>query len=173
MKHVDLLIYASVPAALAVARPCNPGSSGQDHGEVPAEPDPSYTAYHQPTNPLPVSTDEPSYGNDGEPVGQVHYGELTYYDVGLGACGEDHAGQDESVSIVALSAGLMGRQGNGNPYCGRTITLKANGATATAVVKDKCEGCAFNDIDVSKKVFKSLWGSLVPGRTPVEWYFND
>lgn len=100
-------------------------------------------------------------------------GEFTYYDIGLGACGgESVAGKDEEVSIVALSHLLMGEESNNNPMCGKTITIKANGKTATATVADKCMGCAINDIDVSRKVFKEIWGSTDKGRTPVEWWFN-
>ncbi|KAF4447306.1 hypothetical protein F53441_9149 [Fusarium austroafricanum] len=99
-------------------------------------------------------------------------GEFTYYDIGQGACGEDDSGKDDSINIVALSHLLMGPQSNGNPMCGKTITIKANGKTAQATVKDKCMGCALNDIDVSRKVYNEIWGSLDSGRTKVEWWFN-
>ncbi|KAK6724855.1 hypothetical protein SNK04_003671 [Fusarium graminearum] len=56
--------------------------------------------------------------------------------------------------------------------CGKTITIKANGKTAQATVADKCMGCAMNDIDVSRKVYMEIWGSLDSGRTEVEWWFN-
>ncbi|KAF5022416.1 hypothetical protein F66182_5556 [Fusarium sp. NRRL 66182] len=104
--------------------------------------------------------------------GDAKSGEFTYYDVGMGACGDDDSGKDESENIVALSHLLMGTQSNGNPMCGQTITIKANGKTAQATVKDKCMGCSINDIDVSRKVFKQLFGSLDEGRTDVEWWFN-
>ncbi|KAM0432407.1 hypothetical protein ACHAPT_004951 [Fusarium lateritium] len=99
-------------------------------------------------------------------------GEFTYYDIGMGACGEDDSGKDDTENIVALSHLLMGTVSNGNPMCGKTITIKANGKTTTAVVKDKCMGCAINDIDVSRACFKELYGSLDAGRTEVEWWFN-
>ncbi|KAF4954799.1 hypothetical protein FSARC_12016 [Fusarium sarcochroum] len=101
------------------------------------------------------------------------HGEFTYYTIGLGACGGPSvAGQDEDISIVALSHLLMGEESNNNPMCGKTITIKANGKTTTAVVKDKCMGCEIDDIDVSVKVFKEIWGGTDKGRTPVEWWFN-
>ncbi|KAL2204193.1 hypothetical protein CC79DRAFT_1277709, partial [Sarocladium strictum] len=98
-------------------------------------------------------------------------GEITYYTVGMGACGEDDTGDDQSKGIVALSHLLMGTQSNGNPMCGQTINIKANGKTATAVVKDKCMGCAEEDIDVSEMVYKQLFGGLGSGRMPVTWSF--
>jgi cytoskeletal protein RodZ len=100
-------------------------------------------------------------------------GEFTYYDIGQGACGEDDSGKDDSINIVALSHLRMGPSSNDNPMCGKTITIKANGKTAQATVKDKCMGCAMNDIDVSRKVYNEIWGSLDSGRTEVEWWFNN
>ncbi|RGP59224.1 hypothetical protein FLONG3_11247 [Fusarium longipes] len=99
-------------------------------------------------------------------------GEFTYYDIGQGACGEDDSGKDDSINIVALSHLLMGPSSNDNPMCGKTISIKANGKTVQATVKDKCMGCAMNDIDVSRKVYNEIWGSLDSGRTEVEWWFN-
>jgi hypothetical protein len=99
-------------------------------------------------------------------------GEFTYYDIGQGACGEDDSGKDDSINIVALSHLLMGTASNNNPMCGKTISIKANGKTVQATVKDKCMGCAVNDIDVSRKVYNEIWGSLDSGRTAVEWWFN-
>lgn len=66
----------------------------------------------------------------------------------------------------------MGSQSNNNPLCGRTVTIRANGREATALVEDKCLGCAINDIDVSKKVFEELWGSVDVGRGDVEWWIE-
>lgn len=112
-----------------------------------------------------------SSGGDGG-SSAAKSGEFTYYDIGMGACGEDDSGKDETENIVALSHLLMGTVSNGNPMCGKTITIKANGKTTTAVVKDKCMGCKVNDIDVSKKCFKEISGDLDAGRIEVEWWFN-
>ena len=99
-------------------------------------------------------------------------GDLTYYAIGLGACGDDDTGKDQSEAVVALSHLKMGTQSTGNPMCGQTITIYSNGKSTTATVKDKCMGCAENDIDVSEKVYKELWGGLGTGRTPCSWSFN-
>ncbi|KAJ4407669.1 hypothetical protein N0V85_004340 [Neurospora sp. IMI 360204] len=102
-----------------------------------------------------------------------HSGDLTYYDVGLGACGFDDNGLDMSDNIVALSHEMMGTQSNGNPYCNRKVIIKANGKTVYAAVRDKCMGCAINDIDVSKAAFLAVFGALTDGRKKVEWAFSD
>lgn len=85
----------------------------------------------------------------------------------------DDSGKDHSDNIVAISKDKMGTQSNGNPMCGQKITIHANGKTTTATVRDKCMGCAANNIDVSKKVFMELYGSLDGGRMPVKWSFNN
>ena len=86
--------------------------------------------------------------------------------------GFDDSGKDDSENIVALSHLVMGTQSNGNPMCDQTITISAKGKTTTATVRDKCMGCAKEDIDVSKAAFKELFGDLGLGRTEVEWWFN-
>lgn len=96
-------------------------------------------------------------------------GEITYYDTGMGACGWDNDGTTENV--VALPAGLMGAQSNGNPYCGMTITISKGDKTTTAKVVDKCPGCSGNAIDLSRKAFLELADESV-GRTEAEWWFN-
>lgn len=126
--------------------------------------------------PPPATTTTPSDGGNGGGSGGGagdYSGQITYYTVGLGACGDDQTGMDNSENIVAISHLLMGTQSNGNPMCGQTITIHSNGKTAQATVTDKCMGCAEHDIDVSEKVFKALWGGLSGGREPVTWSFND
>ncbi|KAB5577661.1 allergen Asp F7 [Coniochaeta sp. 2T2.1] len=95
-------------------------------------------------------------------------GELTYYAVGMGACGWDDTGKDNQY-IVALSHLLMGAQSNGNPKCGKKINISLNGKTIEAEVRDKCMGCAENNIDVSEGAFVALTGDTGVGRTSVEW----
>ncbi|KAK0720603.1 RlpA-like double-psi beta-barrel-protein domain-containing protein-containing protein, partial [Lasiosphaeris hirsuta] len=99
-------------------------------------------------------------------------GEITYYALGLGACGFDDSGKDYTQNIVALSHELMGTQSNGNPYCDRTITVSYKGKTTTAVVRDKCMGCAIDNIDGSEKLFTDLGEPLGTGRYTVDWWFN-
>ncbi|PHH68869.1 hypothetical protein CDD80_7170 [Ophiocordyceps camponoti-rufipedis] len=99
-------------------------------------------------------------------------GQITYYTVGMGSCGFDDTGKDQTGNIVAISWAKMGTQSNGNPMCGQTISIHANGKTVQATVRDKCMGCSENNIDVNEKIFKELFGSLDGGRLPVTWSFN-
>ncbi|ROV92793.1 hypothetical protein VMCG_09061 [Cytospora schulzeri] len=97
-------------------------------------------------------------------------GDLTYYDLGLGACGVDNTGQDQSANIVAMSSATMGSQSNGNPMCGKSIKIynKATGKTATGIIQDKCPGCVAGSIDVSRKLFEDL-ADLDQGRLQISW----
>ncbi|KLP02187.1 hypothetical protein CEK27_008315 [Fusarium fujikuroi] len=131
-----------------------------------AEPETEVAPVQQEKAAKPASGGSSSGGSD------TKHGEFTYYDIGQGACGENDTGKDDSINIVALSHLLMGPLSNNNPMCGKTITIKANGKTCQATVADKCTSCDINDIDVSRKVYEEIWGSLDSGRTEVEWWFN-
>ncbi|KID87852.1 riboflavin aldehyde-forming enzyme [Metarhizium guizhouense ARSEF 977] len=118
----------------------------------------------------PQTSSAPSTGGGGPGSGKIT-GDFTWYDIGMGSCGEDDKGRDMTECIVAVSHIRMGQQSNGNPMCGKTISMSANGKTITGTVKDKCMGCAANDIDVSKACFTQLF-DLGVGRTTIEWWFN-
>ncbi|KAG6294076.1 hypothetical protein E4U09_002729 [Claviceps aff. purpurea] len=184
-----------VPAAAAAITPTFKTSS---RPPVPTTPSSAYTAPPQPTipkpNTVPSHTPSPPIaspssppaqgGNKGSPSGGggssssassgsgTYKGDITYYAVGMGACGHDDSGKDNSENIVALSHLMMGTQSNGNPMCGKTITIYGNGRSTTATILDKCMGCNHDDIDVSEKVYKELYGSLDSGRMPISWSFN-
>ncbi|KAG4430933.1 hypothetical protein IFR05_013591 [Cadophora sp. M221] len=96
-------------------------------------------------------------------------GDITYYEAGLGACGETNDGSVDKV--IALPVGMMGAQSNGNPYCGKTVTIKKGSKTTTATVVDKCMGCKGNSIDLSNAAFLEL-AEFDVGRTTATWYFN-
>ncbi|ROV88945.1 hypothetical protein VPNG_10199 [Cytospora leucostoma] len=97
-------------------------------------------------------------------------GDITYYTLGLGACGTDNSGEDMTANIIAMSAETMGSQSNGNPMCGKKITIynSANGKTATGTVQDKCPGCAAGSIDASQKLFEEV-AELSQGRVEISW----
>ncbi|CAK7198202.1 hypothetical protein SEUCBS139899_000860 [Sporothrix eucalyptigena] len=115
-----------------------------------------------------AASDTSSSGSSGT----TYTGDMTYYTVGVGACGNDQTGDDLTENIVAINVEQMGSLSNDNPMCGKTITIQANGNTATATVQDKCMGCAYGAIDVSEKVFLAIFGDLSVGRAEVTWWFN-
>ncbi|KAI1108228.1 RlpA-like double-psi beta-barrel-protein domain-containing protein-containing protein [Nemania sp. NC0429] len=93
---------------------------------------------------------------------QSFTGDITFYQPGLGACGETNA---DGEAVVAMSPS----QYDGS--CGKTITITKGGKTAKAKVVDKCPACASGSIDVSSTVFQSL-ADLSVGRTTVSWSFD-
>ncbi|KAI0185740.1 barwin-like endoglucanase [Xylaria flabelliformis] len=106
----------------------------------------------------------PLYSNNSVAMrSQSYTGDITYYQPGLGACGETNSDSD---AVVAMSPS----QYIGN--CGKSITITKDGKTAKAKVVDKCPACASGSIDVSSTVFQSLV-DLSVGRTTVTWSFDS
>ncbi|EFQ35933.1 SCP-like extracellular protein [Colletotrichum graminicola] len=95
------------------------------------------------------------------------WGDLTFFNPGLGACGR--VDSDGSM-IVALSHLKMGSQSNSNPLCGRQVRIRGPRGEAIVTVADKCMGCSIHDIDVSPAVFEKIAGSQGLGRVGnIEW----
>ncbi|KAI9773931.1 MAG: hypothetical protein M1840_006157 [Geoglossum simile] len=153
------------PTVTPEAHPYVPPPSPEAPSPVTPSPSPSKPS---PTPPAPTS---PNSGGDGGPcsAGSPCSGDMTFYDAGLGSCGDTNNGDVEDV--VALAHGMMGLQSNGNPLCGKTITVSYGGKTITAVVKDKCMGCVGNDIDLSRHAFNQL-AEEGAGRVTAKWWYN-
>jgi hypothetical protein len=98
-------------------------------------------------------------------------GKMTYFQVGLGACGYDDTGRGNSDYIVALSASIMGSQSNDNPFCGKPIEISANGIKVQGIVRDKCPSCGPEHIDVSEALFDTMCGQegRAAGSCAIEW----
>ncbi|KAI0152758.1 hypothetical protein GGR57DRAFT_157072 [Xylariaceae sp. FL1272] len=128
----------------------------------------------------PAATNTASSGGSGDSGSGTQYsGDITYYTVGLGACGYDDTGKDDSMPIVAIAVGDWGAFGTLatnagidlplNPWCGKELTITANGKTVKGQARDQCPGCASGSIDVSEKLFLELFGDLGVGRSSVSW----
>lgn len=108
-----------------------------------------------------------------EGQGNACVGDITHWDGGLGACG--WSVDTSSDMAIALPYGFMGTQSNGNPYCGRAVTLldPATGITVQAKVGDKCMGCVDRAIDTTDALFKAVTGGTGDGRVSnIEWWFT-
>lgn len=117
--------------------------------------------------PLISAAPAPVSPNESELVRRANTGDLTFYDVGLGACGTTNS---DSELVVAMSASLMGTQSNGNPNCGKKIKINYGGKSVTVKVVDKCMGCAKYDLDLSPAAFKTLAPESA-GRIKGSWSF--
>ena len=93
---------------------------------------------------------------------------LTWYEVGLGACGKVNVATD---FIVAMNIPQFG-PGYPGPNCGKTITITANGKTTKAKVMDKCPICPQGGLDLSRGLF-NYFASLDVGVLSGTWSFDD
>ena len=105
-----------------------------------------------------------------------HIGDLTYYGVGLGACGITSTDNQDVVSVshTLFDAVQTGGDPNANPLCGRKIRAtrfyQAVGGERSVdlTVVDRCTGCQPTDLDVSTGAFQQL-APIPSGRVDVTW----
>lgn len=102
----------------------------------------------------------------------TYTGDITHWDGGLGACGWN---VDTNADMqIAMPVGMMGSQSNGNPFCGKSLTIKnpSTGVTAQATVGDKCMGCTGGSIDLTNVLFAAVGGGCDGRCSGFEWWFN-
>lgn len=106
----------------------------------------------------------------------TYVGDATYYDVGLGACGEWNVSSDPIVAVshtlFDTYPGYDGANPNNNPICGKKLTATYKGKSVTVTVRDRCVGCAPDDIDLSISAFEKLAPKAVGRMHDVKWSFN-
>ncbi|KAG2147144.1 RlpA-like double-psi beta-barrel-protein domain-containing protein-containing protein, partial [Suillus cothurnatus] len=90
---------------------------------------------------------------------------LTYYAVGLGACGTVNQPSD---FIVALNSAQFGS----GSYCYQMITITCNGLTAQAQITDECPGCPYAGLDLSQGLFQ-FFAPLGDGVIYGSWSFGS
>ncbi|KAK4066041.1 uncharacterized protein Triagg1_8350 [Trichoderma aggressivum f. europaeum] len=92
----------------------------------------------------------------------AHSGSVTWYNTGLGACGNVN---NDGELVVAVSHSLYDRE---HP-CGRKIRVGYHDRSAVVTVVDRCAGCAENDLDLSPAAFRAAIGELDIGRITATW----
>ncbi|KAG8711593.1 hypothetical protein FRC09_020521 [Ceratobasidium sp. 395] len=108
----------------------------------------------------------------------THTGQLTYYQIGLGACGWNNR-NDEWVAAISHELydnypGYSGGNPNNNPVCTtpHTADITYGGKTIRVGIVDRCEGCALWDVDLSPSAFQQF-APLATGRLyGATWHFN-
>ncbi|KAF6811621.1 hypothetical protein CSOJ01_05605 [Colletotrichum sojae] len=102
----------------------------------------------------------------------VHTGDLTYYDVGLGACGNTNSDDDMIVSVshYLWDDVQEGGNPNNNPLCGRKIRVRRDDGEGSVdvTVVDRCTGCEPADLDLSPAAFEKL-AKKAEGRVTGTW----
>ncbi|KAG8956408.1 hypothetical protein FRC00_005018 [Tulasnella sp. 408] len=96
-------------------------------------------------------------------------GRATWYDVGLGACGDYNGPSDY---IVALNSHQLDTSVYPPVQCGRKVRISYEGKSAVATVKDECPGCPFGALDMSKGLFQHFTG-LGTGVFYMNWEWTD
>ena len=161
---------SAAPASSAPATPASPGSILSPPYPLPA------------AGPLLTGAKI----NSGCTSGAKCHGDITHYNPegGYGACGTI---LQQSDNIVAIPWQMMGTVSNGNPLCGKKVSLTDphTGKSTTATVADKCGGCNNpTDVDLTSSLFEFFYPGTVtpdggststdPGRVHgVEWFFTD
>ncbi|CAG8572351.1 6104_t:CDS:1 [Ambispora gerdemannii] len=103
---------------------------------------------------------------------QLYTGQGTYYNPGLGACGQY---DDDNSAIVALAApDFDAETPNGNPnrnrLCNRYIRIYYNNRSVEGMVRDRCPECSSGDVDMSPAMFDNLANRNL-GRISISWQF--
>ncbi|KAK1963411.1 hypothetical protein LY78DRAFT_660350 [Colletotrichum sublineola] len=106
----------------------------------------------------------------------VHTGDLTYYDVGLGACGQTNGNDDMIVSVshYLWDDVQSGGNPNHNPLCGKKIRVRRDDGEGSVdvTVVDRCTGCEPTDLDLSPAGFERL-ADKGEGRVKGTWSWLD
>ncbi|KAF8968394.1 hypothetical protein BDZ97DRAFT_1655061 [Flammula alnicola] len=90
----------------------------------------------------------------------------TFYDVGLGACGQTNVASDFVRSIASTQFG----SGYPGPHCFEQIVMTYNGKTTTATIMDSCPGCPYGGLDLSRGLF-DFFASEALGVLSGDWSF--
>lgn len=108
--------------------------------------------------------------NETDTVQLNKVGDLTYYSLGLTACGLEYT-NDDMVAAVAFSY-FTYLYPNEDPMCGKEVKIVDPTTLKSVIVTimDKCKHCKENDINVSPSAFEKLKPKAV-GRTKVVWDF--
>ncbi|KAJ9619677.1 hypothetical protein H2203_008459 [Taxawa tesnikishii (nom. ined.)] len=136
-----------------------------------------YVASTTSTSAVPAATSSSSSGSGVSGIGASgtsYTGDLTWYEVGLGSCGETNVPSDHIVAIshVIMDAYNTGNS-NTNPMCGKTVTITGvDGSDYTATVVDRCVGCAEGDLDLSEDFFNTVTNNGDGRVHNMSWKFN-
>ncbi|KAL4077706.1 RlpA-like double-psi beta-barrel-protein domain-containing protein-containing protein [Scleroderma citrinum] len=122
------------------------------------------------------SVDPDSDGSDGggDPgyLSGTQYGQGTFFNTGLGACGYVNSDSDHiaavSVDLFNSYPGYDGVNPNNNPICGRQVIAHYEEKSTTVTIMDSCPGCALTDLDFTPTAFSDLANQDL-GRINISW----
>ncbi|KAG6914268.1 hypothetical protein DXG01_001352 [Tephrocybe rancida] len=97
--------------------------------------------------------------------GQASGSRWTFYDVGLGACGQNNVGSDFVVALNGIQYGT-------GAHCMKQIVMTYNGKSTNATIVDKCPGCPRGGLDLSNELFE-FFAPLSNGVIQGSWNVVD
>ncbi|SMR60953.1 unnamed protein product [Zymoseptoria tritici ST99CH_1E4] len=166
---------SSEPAAASI--PTAPAYVAASSSEAAVVPTSTYVApapYVAPeassaAAPAASSSAPPSYGGGSggsggggsSGGGATHSGDITYFDVGMGACGISSTPDEKVVAIshILFDAVSTGNP-NTNPLCNQKVAITgADGSTYMGTIVDRCTACEEADLDLSTTFFKTVTGN--------------
>lgn len=169
---------AAAPANVAPAPQDTQTSSApppQDTQSAPAPPPPAPAPAAPAPQPQGATIDGVTSVVGVDLVGGLNSGgDGTFYDVGLGSCGDTNVDSDLLVAVSEdLYDSYPGATANPNlnPICGRNILVTFNGKSVTVPVKDRCTGCAALSLDFSPAAFNMLSDPSVGRIHNIQWKF--
>jgi hypothetical protein len=125
----------------------------------------------QQVQPTPDVTPDTSSGSGGD----TFSGQLTFYEVALGACGYTNSDSDmiAAASMLLFDGfdGYTGADPNDNPICGKQVQITYNSNTIVVTIVDRCVGCARDDLDLSPTAFSLLASQDLGRLSGATWYF--
>ncbi|GAA5810056.1 hypothetical protein MFLAVUS_003474 [Mucor flavus] len=103
--------------------------------------------------------------------GTVYSGDGTWFDIGLGSCGQVNT-DDELVAALNAPQMMNGANPNNNPMCGRMIkvTNPATNKSVTVKIVDTCPPCVSGSVDLSPAAFSAI-SNLDVGRIKINWIY--
>jgi expansin (peptidoglycan-binding protein) len=69
--------------------------------------------------------------------------------------------------------GYNGGNPNQNPLCGKNARVTYQGKTVTVTLTDRCQGCAYGDLDFSPHAFSQLADQSVGRISGISWEIID
>ncbi|KAH6623184.1 RlpA-like double-psi beta-barrel-protein domain-containing protein-containing protein [Chaetomium tenue] len=106
----------------------------------------------------PISTTDAISAAGADKRAAQTSGRFTYYNPGLGACGQNHGDGDYVVAMSHADFDPSTPNGNpnNNPLCGRRIRASYAGKSVDVTVVDRCKACNSGDLDFSPAAFQTL-----------------
>ncbi|OAV89417.1 hypothetical protein PTTG_06113 [Puccinia triticina 1-1 BBBD Race 1] len=116
-------------------------------------------------NPIPLLTKRAAHHSLHKRGEGKFPGRATFYDPGLGACGQTNGPGD---FIVALNQA----QYTANKWCNKKIKIFFGGKSTEATIVDECPGCPENGLDMSPSLFE-FFASKDVGVFYMSWSLLD